>query len=130
MTLDSCRHVDRLPFREADNGLLVVAAAAAATPEHLHLALLPQRVDRHHLDLEQVLDRDLDFRLGGVERPLEGDLVMLRAQRRLLGAHRRQSSEEHTSELQSLMRIPYAVFCLKKNRTEQTDYNRQTPTNL
>src|SRR3546814_5748795 len=24
------------------------------------------------------------------------------------------SSEEHTSELQSLMRIPYAVFCLKK----------------
>src|SRR3546814_4630656 len=26
-------------------------------------------------------------------------------------------SEEHTSELQSLMRISYAVFCLKKNRT-------------
>src|SRR3546814_7979701 len=25
-------------------------------------------------------------------------------------------SEEHTSELQSLMRIPYAVFCLKKKR--------------
>src|SRR3546814_2072029 len=25
-------------------------------------------------------------------------------------------SEEHTSELQSLMRISYAVFCLKKNR--------------
>src|SRR3546814_8352003 len=31
-------------------------------------------------------------------------------------------SEEHTSELQSLMRISYAVFCLKKkkNRTQQT----------
>src|SRR3546814_10640696 len=27
-------------------------------------------------------------------------------------------SEEHTSELQSLMRISYAVFCLKKNNTE------------
>src|SRR3546814_4807781 len=27
-------------------------------------------------------------------------------------------SEEHTSELQSLMRISYAVFCLKKNRNE------------
>src|SRR3546814_3777650 len=26
-------------------------------------------------------------------------------------------SEEHTSELQSLMRISYAVFCLKQNRT-------------
>src|SRR3546814_3161825 len=31
-------------------------------------------------------------------------------------------SEEHTSELQSLMRIPYAVFCLKK----KTKYQRQT----
>src|SRR3546814_6655589 len=31
-----------------------------------------------------------------------------------------QRSEEHTSELQSLMRISYAVFCLKKNKhTEQ-----------
>src|SRR3546814_10093224 len=32
-------------------------------------------------------------------------------------------SEEHTSELQSLMRISYAVFCLKKNTTDthQTD---------
>src|SRR3546814_10749313 len=28
--------------------------------------------------------------------------------------HRRARSEEHTSELQSLMRISYAVFCLKK----------------
>src|SRR3546814_9486238 len=27
-------------------------------------------------------------------------------------------SEEHTSELQSLMRISYAVFCLKKNKTK------------
>src|SRR3546814_9500585 len=32
------------------------------------------------------------------------------------GACRR--SEEHTSELQSLMRISYAVFCLKKNKTQ------------
>src|SRR3546814_1147933 len=31
--------------------------------------------------------------------------------------HRR--SEEHTSELQSLMRISYAVFCLKKKKTTQ-----------
>src|SRR3546814_2850442 len=29
-------------------------------------------------------------------------------------------SEEHTSELQSLMRISYAVFCLKKKNNEQT----------
>src|SRR3546814_7737531 len=30
----------------------------------------------------------------------------------------RQRSEEHTSELQSLMRISYAVFCLKKKNTK------------
>src|SRR3546814_1645383 len=30
------------------------------------------------------------------------------------GVHIRRRSEEHTSELQSLMRISYAVFCLKK----------------
>src|SRR3546814_6307243 len=29
-------------------------------------------------------------------------------------------SEEHTSELQSLMRIPYAVFCLKKKKNHKT----------
>src|SRR3546814_2840551 len=31
-----------------------------------------------------------------------------------------QRSEEHTSELQSLMRRSYAVFCLKKKKTQQT----------
>src|SRR3546814_4150257 len=32
----------------------------------------------------------------------------------------RTRSEEHTSELQSLMRISYAVFCLKKNSKQRT----------
>src|SRR3546814_10029133 len=32
-------------------------------------------------------------------------------------------SEEHTSELQSLMRISYAVFCLKKNNINTTSQN-------
>src|SRR3546814_3635559 len=31
-----------------------------------------------------------------------------------------ERSEEHTSELQSLMRISYAVFCLKKNKHTRT----------
>src|SRR3546814_1039820 len=34
-------------------------------------------------------------------------------------------SEEHTSELQSLMRISYAVFCLKKKNTINPKYNSQ-----
>src|SRR3546814_7934460 len=35
-----------------------------------------------------------------------------------------QRSEEHTSELQSLMRISYAVFCLKKKKTINTKNNK------
>src|SRR3546814_7399332 len=36
-------------------------------------------------------------------------------------AHCRRRSEEHTSELQSLMRISYAVFCLKKKKRRTND---------
>src|SRR3546814_2543782 len=39
-------------------------------------------------------------------------------------------SEEHTSELQSLMRISYAVFCLKKkNQTHHVLHQNSTPLN-
>src|SRR3546814_6019374 len=38
----------------------------------------------------------------------------------LRGQHFGVRSEEHTSELQSLMRISYAVFCLKKKKTIKT----------
>src|SRR3546814_7994191 len=37
-------------------------------------------------------------------------------------------SEEHTSELQSLMRISYAVFCLKKKTTQTSSKETQTNT--
>src|SRR3546814_8690942 len=37
----------------------------------------------------------------------------------------RVRSEEHTSELQSLMRISYAVFCLKKKKTQKTCTTKQ-----
>src|SRR3546814_5715620 len=36
-----------------------------------------------------------------------------------IGANRGRRSEEHTSELQSLMRISYAVFCLKKKKNDK-----------
>src|SRR3546814_10848773 len=48
--------------------------------------------------------------------PIDEIAVLLRHARILfLDAAR---SEEHTSELQSLMRISYAVFCLKKQKTQ------------
>src|SRR3546814_1401656 len=37
-----------------------------------------------------------------------------------------ERSEEHTSELQSLMRISYAVFCLKKKKKRNKNTNNST----
>src|SRR3546814_6293283 len=42
----------------------------------------------------------------------------------------RRRSEEHTSELQSLMRISYAVFCLKKKTKYNTNYSQLTLTKI
>src|SRR3546814_2695525 len=42
-----------------------------------------------------------------------------RVEDRVLGVVGRARSEEHTSELQSLMRISYAVFCLKKKKNRK-----------
>src|SRR3546814_6432993 len=54
---------------------------------------------------ELVLDGLGDLADGGLDRL--GELL--------------RRSEEHTSELQSLMRISYAVFCLKKKQKSKTD---------
>src|SRR3546814_7977217 len=63
-------------------------------------------------------------RSGGAHLPrynvlgLEGEmLARIEAQSR---------SEEHTSELQSLMRISYAVFCLKKKNKKNTKQTKQS----
>src|SRR3546814_9832216 len=47
--------------------------------------------------------------------------IVLAATRRRIGNELR--SEEHTSELQSLMRISYAVFCLKKKKKRRQHNN-------
>src|SRR3546814_10470295 len=53
--------------------------------------------------------------------PLAGRAGRGARRRDLSGLRRRRGrSEEHTSELQSLMRISYAVFCLKKKKKETT----------
>src|SRR3546814_10551729 len=46
-----------------------------------------------------------------------GFLIGLRFLWKYLGGSGEGRSEEHTSELQSLMRISYAVFCLKQQKT-------------
>src|SRR3546814_4121440 len=68
-------------------------------------------------DLLDLIDRDL--RSGDVFSAAQGDRSRQAFQEdrehARLGATVR--SEEHTSELQSLLRISYAVFCLKKKTT-------------
>src|SRR3546814_4360591 len=49
-----------------------------------------------------------------------GGVMVRRVQRRDCAQQPLPRSEEHTSELQSLMRISYAVFCLKKKKTHTT----------
>src|SRR3546814_1907056 len=67
----------------------------------------PGRIDAIRLGLGIDLE-DVGAVLFGVEAVL-GDVA------------RRSRSEEHTSELQSLMRISYAVFCLKKKKEYLTN---------
>src|SRR3546814_2312473 len=70
-------------------------------------------------------DRDPDAPqpARSARRGRHGRSVRARGQAAAVRRQRRdaQRSEEHTSELQSLMRISYAVFCLKKKtKTEHT----------
>src|SRR3546814_5716765 len=68
------------------------------------------RNDRHRDPADRAAPAVLRLRRRGVDR-------LRRAALRAGCRHRR--SEEHTSELQSLMRISYAVFCLKKKKMNQ-----------
>src|SRR3546814_1485265 len=73
------------------------------------------RIEQHRPDLDKLVDRALN----GVEALAVRDqehqqAVVVRPPFADLLAAMEDRSEEHTSELQSLMRISYAVFCLKK----------------
>src|SRR3546814_10513207 len=74
---------------------------------HRHLGA---RTDQHVVARHQGRDRDFLGRAIGVDASC--------------GVGQEARSEEHTSELQSLMRISYAVFCLKKKTLANTSKNR------
>src|SRR3546814_3469569 len=56
---------------------------------------------------------------GRVDEGADDRGLLAGAVERLLDRDHVRRSEEHTSELQSLMRISYAVFCLKKKNTKE-----------
>src|SRR3546814_1720144 len=62
------------------------------------------------------LEDRLDSRVGDAVRTSEGRSATLQRHRIEFRRALFGRSEEHTSELQSLMRISYAVFCLKKQK--------------
>src|SRR3546814_7956196 len=63
---------------------------------------------------------------GTVDGAVKAKSVVMAKTARVIGDIIHDSlarSEEHTSELQSLMRISYAVFCLKKKKNKQQHHN-------
>src|SRR3546814_3752243 len=86
-----------------------------------HLAREELAFVYHYGDFFYEYSQDYLFSDGLPSRP-----VRKNAMRNLIDlsdfrtAYSQQRSEEHTSELQSLMRISYAVFCLKKKKSQQT----------
>src|SRR3546814_7598291 len=64
-------------------------------------------------------DLEVDAAIG----MLEADITLAEARARFSSVMR---SEEHTSELQSLMRISYAVFCLKKKKKKTQQQSHHT----
>src|SRR3546814_10515823 len=92
------------------------SGAAEAIPLEDHHAIIRQVEE---LTEGRFCDRVIEA--TGKQWPLDlaGELTRVRGTLVIAGYHQR--SEEHTSELQSLMRISYAVFCLKKKkRTKNT----------
>src|SRR3546814_4702451 len=95
---------------------LVRAPEAPRHPRRRVIAVERDRDRLRHPQQQQVDERNVHLHGGALDL---GHLVALP----------RLRSEEHTSELQSLMRISYAVFCLKKKKIRNISINTYKPFN-
>src|SRR3546814_2141048 len=95
-------------FRSRDAGLAGQPVIAKRLDQIVELSFGPAALDMPVDD-----GRDAGRIIAAILQPPQSLDQTLRD---LAGPHYR--SEEHTSELQSLMRISYAVFCLKKKNTQ------------
>src|SRR3546814_1418509 len=92
------------------------AHAAARQATHLCLRAAAALVSAVRIGMDAAVAVHLPRRLSGLRRAREVRHAQP-SQPASTGARIR--SEEHTSELQSLMRISYAVFCLNKKKHQQ-----------
>src|SRR3546814_10606099 len=79
--------------------------------------VLPLLAWGYHLDHARWLRACRTWQDAGVAMENPADVLAWNSDKRYLETR----SEEHTSELQSLMRISYAVFCLKKKKEQKND---------
>src|SRR3546814_10006562 len=84
------------------------------------------RQEQRPLDLEPIGGESLEPQHGLRRRRARPEILPHTGLSVEIGTDRAapQRSEEHTSELQSLMRISYAVFCLKKKKRAAAHSNR------
>src|SRR3546814_9131528 len=88
------------------------------------LVLNAQKLDYGDTEQVRLLLTISDVTEARISEKLKDDL--LREKAILLQELQHRRSEEHTSELQSLMRISYAVFCLKKTNKKHTQNTSTT----
>src|SRR3546814_3551599 len=106
---DVCSSDLATSMRASRNGRCALASCDALSSRSTYCAIQLLR-NSSTLDLEAKLPILSHHRLQVVRHPRHReDVLQLRRQARV-------RSEEHTSELQSLMRISYAVFCLKNKK--------------
>src|SRR3546814_2279804 len=88
-------------------------------------------VKLHVESLDAFFEQTLSMarRLDQGERVKSGARISFEGMETLLKVLTPNRSEEHTSELQSLMRISYAVFCLKKKKKHNRHKKHITHTN-
>src|SRR3546814_4864465 len=105
---DLFRHRNSERVDAAGVGRIAAGHAAPAETAGTHLAA--------HIALAPAVRHALPRPTGALRRAGPAVPGLREPPPRLSGRHAGPRSEEHTSELQSLMRISYAVFCLKKKK--------------
>src|SRR3546814_3453074 len=104
---------------DLDTGIEIVGVPAQRDDDGLALSSRNVYLDDEDRLRAVALPRALGVAARAIGRGVDAEDALTAAREMIL------RSEEHTSELQSLMRISYAVFCLKKKKTQNNTNQQQ-----